>query len=251
MQTVAQRFHFAAFAARIATVSALACIPTLAAAHGIWVAQRIDQPTIVYGHGSEDGAYDPAKVTQSVGLTTSGEKLAVTITPHESNATIDIPEGAAVVATTFDNGFWIKDSTGNWQNVGKRQVPDGTEAHHPLKYNTHLAGPFEGPLAPWGAALEIVPQSNPAALAYGDEYVVQVLLNGEPLPGVALINDYINLPNGMTPAVTDDKGMITLKVTSAGLNVVGVEHSTKVTDDPDTDELFLFSTLSFALPHVE
>jgi len=251
MQAVTRRSHTIALAARIAALSALACAPTLAEAHGIWVAQRVDRPTIVYGHGSEDGAYDPAKVTQSSGLTATGDRVPVAITPHESNATLEIPEGVAAVATIFDNGFWIKDSTGNWQNVGKRQVPGGTEAHHPLKYNTHLAGPFEGALAPWGAALEIVPQSNPAALGYGEDYVVQVLLNGEPLQGVAVINDYINLPQVVTSGVTDDKGMITLKVTSAGLNVVGVEHSAKIAADPDTDELFLFSTLSFTLPHVE
>jgi hypothetical protein len=33
--------------------------------------------------------------------------------------------------------------------------------------------------------------------------------------------------------------------------VVGVEHTEKLIGDPETDELFLFSTLSFTLPHVE
>jgi uncharacterized GH25 family protein len=250
MQTVTRRPRAITIAA-LAALAALACLPTLAAAHGIWIAQRVDQPTIVYGHGSEDGAYDPAKVTGVTGITATGARVPVLAMAGTSNVTLDIPEGVVAVATTFDNGFWIKDSSGSWQNVGKRQVPDGTEAHHPLKYNTHLAGHFDGALAPWGAMLEIVPQSDPAALAYGDDYVVQVLLDGQPLKDVAVINDYINLPQVVTPAVTDDNGMITLRVTSAGLNVVGVEHSAKVTDDPDTDELFLFSTLSFTLPHVE
>jgi nickel transport protein len=240
---VKSAFSFAALLA--------ALIPASALAHGVWIAQRVDQPTLVYGHGSEDGAYDPAKVTEAFGITPKGERVDIAITPQSANVTYSIPEGLAVVATTFDNGFWIKDAKGEWQNVGKREVPDGTEAHHPLKYNTHLVGAFEGALAPWGATLEIVPQSNPAALGHGADYVVQILLNGEPLPGVAVINDYINLPQVVTPAVTDDKGMVTLKVTSATLNVVGVEHTAKLTGDPDTDELFLFSTLSFTLPHVE
>jgi nickel transport protein len=247
MHNVTRRPHVLA----IAALSAVTCLPTVSAAHGIWIAQRVDQPTIVYGHGSEDGAYDPAKVTQSLGLTAMGEQVPVVLMAHVSNVTVEIPEGIVAMATTFDNGFWIKDSSGDWQNVGKREVPDGTEAHHPLKYNTHLVGHFDGALMPWGATLEIVPQADPAALAYGDVYDVQILLNGEPLPGVAVINDYINLPQVVTPDVTDDNGMITLKVTSAGLNVVGVEHSQMLTDDPDTDELFLFSTLSFTLPHVE
>lgn len=239
------------FAVTGLVAASLTILPSLAAAHGIWLAQRLDQTAVIYGHGSEDGAYDPAKVTDVFGLTATGERVAVAITPHEGNVTLDIPEGPAVIATTFDNGFWIKDATGNWQNVGKQQVPDGTEAHHPLKYNTHLTGPFDGALAPWGATLEIVPQSNPAALAYGEDYTVQVLLNGAPLPGVAVINDYINLPQVVTPTVTDANGMVAVKVTSAGLNVVGVEHTAKLTGDPDTDELFLFSTLSYTLPHVE
>ena len=234
-----------------ATAFACALLPVAASAHGIWLAQRTDQTVVVYGHGAEDGAFDPAKVTSVTGFTATGETVAIATRPNTSNVIVDLPEGLLSVATTFDNGFWIKDSAGEWQNVGKSTVPDGTEAHHPLKYNTHLVGPFDGPLAPWGAVLEVVPQSNPAVLAYGDEYMVQILLNGEPLQGVAVINDYQNLPQVVTEAVTDAQGMIALRIASAGLNLVGVEHTQALTNDPETDELFLFSTLSFTLPHVE
>lgn len=234
---------------------ALACLPALAPglaqAHGIWLAQRADETAVVYGHGAEDNAYDPAKVTSVTGIGAEGATVPVEVVPHERNATVVLPEGLVAVATTFDNGFWIKDTAGEWQNVGKQEVPGGTEAHHPLKHSTHLLGGFTGALAPTGAALDLIPQQDPTALALGDTYQVQLLLNGEPLPGVAIINDYLNEPHHVTEAVTDRNGMASLEVTSEGLNVVGVEHTEPVADSPDTDELFLFSTLSFELPHVE
>jgi hypothetical protein len=78
-----------------------------------------------------------------------------------------------------------------------------------------------------------------------------VLLDGAPLAGVQVINDYLNRANEVTDGATDANGMIDLVVTSEGLNVVGLEHTSALTDDPDVNELFLFSTLSFTLPHVE
>lgn len=224
---------------------------SVASAHGVWLAERTDEMAVVYGHGAEDDAYDPSKVTSVIGIAADGSSVPVEVLPHERNATVTLPEGIVAAVTTFDNGFWIKDAAGEWQNVGKQQVPGGTESHHPLKFGTHIVGGFEGPLAPTGATMEIVPQVDPTQLAIGDSYQVQVLLDGAPLAGVQLINDYLSRPSQVTTAATDADGMIDLVVTSEGLNVVGLEHTTPLVDDPDVDELFLFSTLSFTLPHVE
>lgn len=220
-----------------------------AGAHGIWVAQRTDQLTIVYGHLAEDGAYETKKVKSVVAKTANGEARDVKLNVGEKNVTMTVPDDVAVLSTTFDNGFWIKGPDAKWQNVGKLQVPGGTESHQPLKYNTHILKSVGSGLKPTGAPLEIVPLVDPIALKIGDDLPVQVLLNGKPLPGAELINDYIN--NAESKITADADGRVTLKVTSAGLNVVGVEFTEKTPNNADVDEIFNFATLSYTLPHVE
>lgn len=222
---------------------------TNAATHGIWVAQRTGDLTIVYGHLAEDEAYETKKVKSVEGFTAAGAQRPVVLVPGDKNVTLKVPEDVAVLATRFDNGFWIKAADGQWQNVGKKQVPGGTESHQPLKYNLHILGPVRAPLKPTGAALEILPLVDPTGLKVGDPLPVQVLFKGAPYAGALVINDYVNNAEVTTPAGAD--GRVTLKVTSAGLNVVAVEHTEKTPDNADVDEVYSMATLSYTLPHVE
>ena len=227
----------------------LVSLTNTAGAHGIWLAQRTDELTVVYGHLAEDGAYKAKKVKSIEGFTATGEKRAITLALSEKNVKLTAPDDVVVLSTVFDNGFWIKGADGKWQNVGKQQVAGGTESHQPLKYNTHILKSPGIALKPTGAPLEIVPLTDPIALKLGDDLPVQVYLNGKPLAGASVINDYINNAEAVTKA--DGEGKATLKVTSAGLNVIGVEFSEKTPTNPDVDEIFNFATLSYTLPHVE
>lgn len=218
-------------------------------AHGIWVAQRLDKPTIVYGHLAEDGTYDPARVKAVVGYGADGDAMQVDIKRAEQNVSLGVLDGTAVISTTFDNGFWIKNAEGVWQNVGKTEVPDGTDSHQPLKFNTHILGPVEGGFQPTGAALEIVPLADPTSLHLGDNLPIQVLFNGKPFANAKVINDYIN--DAHRTVTADAEGKVTLKVLSEGVNVLAVEREQATTDNADVDLIYYNATLSFTLPHVE
>jgi uncharacterized GH25 family protein len=235
----------------LTTVLALALTLPLnnAFAHGIWVAQRVGDLTIVYGHLAEDEAYETKKVKSVEAFSAGGMKLPVTVVPSPKNVTLQASDDVAVLVTRFDNGFWIKGADGQWQNVGKKQVPGGTESHQPLKFNTHVLKPLATPLKLTGAALEIVPLVDPVGLNLGDPLPVQVYLNGKPYAGAEVINDYLNNAHATVKAGAD--GKVVLKVTSAGLNVVAVEHTQATPSNPDVDELYLMATLSYVLPHVE
>jgi len=224
-------------------------LANLAHAHGIWVAQRTDELTVVYGHLAEDGAYETKKVKSVEGITASGDRRQIAVVAAEKNVSLKVPDDVVVLTTTFDNGFWIKGADGKWQNVGKQQVPGGMDSHQPLKFNTHVLKPLTVAMKPTGTALEIVPLVDPIGLKLGDDLPVQVLLQGKPYADAAVINDYIN--NAAATATADAEGKVVLKVTSAGLNVIAVEHTQRTPDNADVDELYLMSTLSFTLPHVE
>lgn len=228
---------------------AAAFLPGMALGHGVWLAQRTDDLTVVYGHLAEDGAYEARKVTSVVGYTATAEKTDVEVTEGKKSVSLVLPEGVVVVTTTFDNGFWIKDASGAWQNVGKTDVPGGTESHHPLKFNTHILENLPG--RPWqtGAELEIVPLVDPIDLYKGDDLPVQVYLHGKPFGGAEVISDYLN--DAHVTATAGGDGKVVLKVMSEGLNVIAVEATAKTPDDVNADEVYYNATLSFSLPHVE
>lgn len=167
----------------------------------------------------------------------------------EKNVVLAPQNDVVILATAFDNGFWIKDSGGAWQNVGKKDVPDGTESHHPLKFNTHILGNLTGEPRQTGATLEIVPMVDPISLQRGDDLPVQIYFHGKPLAGAEVINDYLN--NAHVTVTANAEGKAVLKVTSEGLNVIALEATEKTPDDVNADEIYYNATLSFSLPHVE
>ena len=233
----------------LAAALALA-FPSLAQAHGIWIAQRTGELAIVYGHGGSDDAYDPAKVKSVTGRTAAGAEVPVKIARREKNVVITPAEEAVVVIAVFDGGFWAKTKEGKWVNKGRRDVPDAESASHSLKYNTAVLAGTGGPLAPQGLPLEIVPLADPMTLKPGDDLPVQVLKDGKPLAGAGVIPDYVNESHGAT-MTTDADGKAVVVVRNDGLNVIAVSASEPAPGDDDVDRKGLFATLSFMLPHVE
>jgi uncharacterized GH25 family protein len=225
--------------------------PALASAHGIWIAPRAGDLAVIYGHGAEDDAYKPEKLTSAVGLTASGERREVPLTRTQKNVLLAPPEDVVALVSAFDNGFWTEGPDGVWKNLAKSEVPGAKQAGRYLKYNIHVLRRLPGAMAPTGAALEIVPLEDPIGKKPGEPLEVQVLLRGKPLAGVALIADYVNQSHGKTAELTDAEGRIDVEVRNDGLNVIGVSFEEPTPGDADADKVGHFATLSFALPHSE
>ncbi|MCB8819589.1 DUF4198 domain-containing protein [Microvirga rosea] len=220
-----------------------------AQAHGIWVAERLGDLAIVYGHGASDEAYDPHKVKAVVAYGKSGEPSDGTITRQSKNALVRPPENAAALTVVFDNGVWTKGPDGKSVNRPKREVPGAASASHSIKINKTILSAGSS-LKPVGLDLEIVPLVDPMTLKIGDDLPVQVLSRGKPLPGVSLNADYVNDGHGKSDK-TDESGKVILTVRNDGLNVIGVGNTLKTPDNPDADQISYFATLSFMLPHAE
>ncbi|MCB5175025.1 DUF4198 domain-containing protein [Microvirga lenta] len=229
--------------------SALAAMTTAAQAHGIWVAQRHGDLAVVYGHGAGDEAYLPAKVKEAVSRLKSGETKEARIVRQARNALVEPAPEATLLTVVFDNGIWTKGPDGKSVNKLKAEVPGAQSASHSIKTNTTVLA-SGGSLKPAGLGLEIVPLVDPVGLEMGDDLPVQVLADGQPVAGVALNTDYLNDPHAMS-AKTDAEGKVTLFVRNDGLNVIGVAHVVQTPDNPDTDRVSYFATLSFTLPHAD
>lgn len=217
-------------------------------AHAVWIAERVDAPTVVYGHGASDEGYDPAKVTEVLAIAADGTSSAAKTVAGQANVTLALPEGTAAVQLEFDNGFWSKGADGTWVNAPRSKVPGATEAG---RYVKHHVAVLRGdvPLPPLPAQpLQIVPLENPLVKQAGDELPVRVLLEGAPLAGVELIVDYINL-DSLKSAPTDADGRTSVAIRNQGLNVIAVDHNVPTPGDPDADKVGHSATLAFTLGH--
>ncbi|ODT12622.1 MAG: hypothetical protein ABS35_39735 [Kaistia sp. SCN 65-12] len=223
-----------------------------ASAHGIWTAERWGETGIVYGHGAEDGAYDPAKVKTVAAIDKAGKPIEAKAVARERGAVIEAGDEAAILLVDFANGIYSKGPDGQWVNKPRSEVPGATEASDNWKHNLtirHLHGDTLPELPP--QKLQIVPLANPTELAPGALLKVRVLYDGKPLSGVAIMPDYVNASEA-TLGKTDAEGVAEVLVRNQGLNVVAVSHSVPLADTRDADKVSHFATLSFVNePHHE
>lgn len=234
---------------RTLTLAALlASLAPAAFAHGVWLESQHGDLAVVYGHGADQDSYDLAKIT-SVLICPGGEAcVAAALTEHATHATLPVPDAASAIVVEFDNGFWSKDAAGEWHNLPKDAVAGATTGGHYLKHGIHLTGSI-GPVGtPFGQVLEIVPAADPYALHAGDSLPVQVLYNGEPLPGAEIIVDYVNA-SAAAPIVANAEGKAMVPVRNQGLNVIAVGHSGPSLDPAKADKTGHLATLSFMLSY--
>ncbi len=230
----------------MAVIAVLAVLGSVQAAlaHGIWLAERRGELAIVYGHGASDDPYDPGKISKVQALGEDSEPVSVEVEDRETHALLATIGKPAIVLVDFDNGFYSEGADGKWVNKPKSEVDGAKTAGRYVKHALairHLHGDL--PELP-EQDLQIVPLGNPSVLSAGTPLRLRVLYKGRPLAGVALIADYVNMPEDK-PATTDAAGEAELIVRNNGLNVIAVSHGVPLENDPDADIVEHFATLSF------
>ncbi len=221
-------------------------------AHGIWFAERATQTALIYGVGADD-----LDTVKRLPLITDFSAYDANLKPVEAElaAVGPIPlvvsdELPPVVTATMDNGIWTKTPDGAWHKKGKDEVPNAIVAEHTFKYAVHLRGKLNTPLTSLpNQTLQIIPVKYPLPEMMGDKLKLQVLYNGEPVKGAEIKSDFVNDPD-QKPALTDKKGMVTIKIRNQGLNVIAA-----IFDGPADDPNKVFktehtATLSFFLEHL-
>jgi len=97
---------------------------------------------------------------------------------------------------------------------------------------------------PVGLALEIVPETDPMALKPGDTLAIRLLLNGEPLAGLA-----VGAVGERSPAVlhpTDAQGRVAFTIRSRGTWLIRATLLRRASL-PDADWQSWFTTLTFVV----
>jgi nickel transport protein len=201
---------------------------SLADAHASWIAQRAGDWAVVHGQGATDEAYDPAWVTAVTGFDKAGNQVAVEVKPQDKNVLLAPAEGAAVLSTVWDEGWWTEDAAGEWHDAPADSFADFKSTGKYVTYVVSYIGLTEAQ-KPVGHKLEIVPLADPGTLTMGDKLEVQVLMDRKPMPGVVVTNDVLtdwDINSGLTDA--DGKTMIT--VANTGLNVAQIYHEVATGD---------------------
>ncbi|TBV12423.1 hypothetical protein DNK08_00345 [Stutzerimonas kirkiae] len=135
-----------------------------------------------------------------------------------------------------------------WQPLAKAALPGAVEGLYARKYNLSVQATPKLPIAPRGQGLELLPQGDPLALKRGDSLNIQVLLDGKPLAGVRLAEDFIANDHALSPA-TDASGQTRVKLHADSLNVIALEYDQPQPAGTEVDFKRYFSSLSFALAH--
>ena len=214
-----------------------------ASAHGMWTEERRGNIEVIYGHGAEDNAYDPKKISGAWASDQRGGRIPVTVEQLEDHARLKPLESAAVLSVALDNGYWTQSPDKKWLNLGETKVPGALASGRYYKYS--LAVLHEDAKLPALDKLKlvIVPQADPLSVEVGEELEVQVLVDGKPAADIELTADYVNTPD-VVATKTDAQGKAKITVRNHGLNVIAAS-TTVPSDDPDARVRGMFSSLSF------
>jgi len=220
-------------------------------AHGLWTEERRGNIEVIYGHGAEDNAFKPQKISGAWAYDASGKMIPVSVERLADHARLKPLKPPAVLAVALNNGMWSQTADKKWINEGRSKVPGATEATQTFKYSLAIYQPGAKLPKLDQIKLLILPEVDPLAVGPGKSLPVRVLLDGKPAAGVKLIGDYRSAPNTLSTE-TDKDGRAQVLVRNEGLNVIAAQVEVPVRDSADVDSRGLFSSLTFlGEPHHE
>lgn len=224
---------------------------TEVSAHGLWTEERRGNIEVVYGHGAEDNAFKPQKISGAWAYDASGKMIPVTVQRLADHARLQPLRPPAVMAVALNNGMWSQTADKKWINEGRSKVPGAIESTQTFKYSLAIYQPGAKLPSLDQMKLLILPEVDPLTVGPGKSLPVRVLLDGKPVAGVKLTGDYRSAPNTLSTE-TDAQGRAQVLVRNEGLNVIAAQVEVPVKDSPDVNSRGLFSSLKFlGEPHHE
>lgn len=226
-------------------------IATQASAHGLWTEQRRGNVEVIYGHGAEDNAFKPMKVSGAWAYDSAGRMIPVTVQRLVDHARLQPLKSPAVMAVALDNGMWSQTADKKWINEGRSKVPGAIESTRTFKYSLAIYQPGAKLPKLDQIKLLILPEVDPLTVGPGKPLPVRVLLDGKPAVGVKLFGDYRSAPDTVS-SETDADGRAQVLVRNEGLNVIAAQVEVPVKDSADVNSRGLFTSLTFlGEPHHE
>jgi uncharacterized GH25 family protein len=213
-----------------------------ACAHDVWLEKDGGGYRLVYGHPGALENYDPAKVKDIRALDASGRQVELPRQVREGQLVVQPRRDTALLAVSFDNGYWVETADGKFLNQSKRGIANYKSSSHSTKSNKLILSWSEAAGQPAGGDFEIIPLSNPLTLKPGDRLAVRVLYRSKPLAGAD-----VEISGTKDVFVTDSDGKATLPIAAKGFQYIHASRQEKLSDDPDADVLSQSANLTFTL----
>lgn len=228
----------------------IACmVAQTVSAHGIWIANRVDQKQIVLGEGPLDNGYKADNVKQIHAYDSNWSLLPIIKKAHTNYVTVEPTDKTAVVTISFDYGYWTKNAQGKYVNETMNNVKGATNGTHAIKYSVNYLSSVKKPKLIEDIPLQIVPKIDPTQLKRGDNLPITVYKDGKPLADVPVIIDVVS--NLDKTIKTNDKGEATITIPNQGLNIIGVEIGFPLSNNKLATQDKFFTTLTFTLMPAE
>lgn len=233
-------------------------------AHDIALFPKMDGNSVIvvakYGHPGDYQAAALQKMLELDAYAPDGRKISmVKEMKLEGSSIIATLEGAGsgtwVMATRYDNGFYVKTAEGRMIATTKMEYPAATTSTHNFKFGKALIVSGK-PGAQFsrvvGHRLELIPKVDPFTLKPGDKLPVEVRFEGRPLKGVG-----VEIGDGATPMKEDDipryttdaSGVAMVPIQKGGLQLVAVDHKAPSKYPELAAEDAYSATLTFVLHH--
>lgn len=233
--------------------------PAAANAHDIWLTPvKQDAMTVAhvrYGDPSRLEFADARKIVSLELISADGRvnlKAPLTMTTRGPAALVSkafaAPASGAVLAVSFDNGFWAVDpADGVQSNTSKLMVANPKKSWWVPKFGKTLLGPGAHGIRA-ETLLELTALADPYGVAIGQTLAVRLDYRGRPLAGVNVTygDGVAPVPEKDRPVVkTDADGVARIPIARKGAYLLTAEHLTAASrpDLSQNDELY--ATLAF------
>lgn len=228
----------------------LAIASSQAQAHGIWFAQHGGQLALIYGVGADDLDFTKRLQTISGVVAYDIDYRAVKAQTRVAGPVVfvDADEQPTLITAVMDNGIWSQRAGGEFEKKTLEEMPDAAVSERAMKYGVTVLAPLKDAIPVLkGQTVQIVPVGKIPEML-GVQMTYRILLNGKPIAGALVINDFVNDPDARQ--VTSDKdGIVKLPVRNQGLNVVRAVYYGPSDQPKKYTRIEHFATLSFTLQH--
>lgn len=212
----------------------LLLVSSTVSAHTAWLEPEAGQSDVYRlhfgGHAGVEEAYDAKKLISVSAYDSEGHSINVKKDETADGILLKVEESPSFFTLHFHNGIHSRDMQGRSFEMPMSELPNAREATNTPKYHKFIVEWNEASIKEQGQEFEVVPLDAEQPRA-GQPMRVKVLMNGEPVEGIAL-----GQGEEGNEGLTNAEGIATFTPQS-GLNHMWAGKRFQVTDNKDYTEL--------------
>jgi nickel transport protein len=189
------------------------------------------------------GKYTDFKLKQLKGATAydqNNQEIKTGI-DYSKDATILMAKKPAMIALSFDAGYWTKTDDG-YKNIDPSKYKGVVfNTLKSIKYGKRYFQWSDKFTNPVGLGMEVVPLTNPLKIKKGEKLPVLVLKDGAVLQNAGFeTSDYEDLD-----IKTNKYGIAYIPVKNSGLQIIAAKYYADEVNDPNVNNITIQSSISF------